>query len=143
MQTRRCTACGREFVPNPRVKNQTYCSDGACQKARKRLWQKDKLARDLEYRLNQSAAQKAWRDRNPGYWKDYRNKHPDSVKRNRENQRKRRALKRAQPVPVAKMDALRSESPLITGTYQLVPLAGHPVAKMDALTVEIRLVSTA
>ena len=93
MDTRRCKYCDREFVPCPRVKNQQYCSDRTCQRARKRLWQKEKLGRDKDYRLNQKAAQKVWRAKNSGYWKVYRDKHPQYVNANRENQRKRRDLK--------------------------------------------------
>jgi hypothetical protein len=143
VETLRCKSCDRDFFPCPKVKNQQYCSDPACQKARKRLWQREKLADDEDYRLNQKAAQKAWRDEHPGYWKDYRNKHPDYVTKNRENQRKLRARKRDQTLAVAKMDALPIQPPIIPGTYQLVFLSGldaHPVAKMDALTVEIRVV---
>ena len=140
MDTRRCKYCDREFVPCPRVKNQQYCSDRTCQRARKRLWQKEKLGRDKDYRLNQKAAQKVWRAKNSGYWKVYRDKHPQYVNANRENQRKRRDLK-LQGVQVAKMDALQMQPPIIPGRYQLVLLTEDLVAKMDAINVEITVLS--
>jgi hypothetical protein len=143
VDTRHCKSCGRDFVPCPRVKNQQYCSDRACQRARKRRWQKEKLAQEEAYRLNQKAARKAWRDKNPGYWKKWREDHLRYVEKNRDEQNKRRARKKAQRVPVAKMDASRSRNSVISGRYQLVPLSDHCVAKMDAINVEIRVLSSA
>jgi hypothetical protein len=49
----------KEVFPHPAVLNQQYCGSADCQKARKRKWQKEKLARDPDYRENQAAAQKA------------------------------------------------------------------------------------
>ncbi|PXF54723.1 MAG: hypothetical protein C4B58_15655, partial [Deltaproteobacteria bacterium] len=43
-----------------------------CQKARRRKWQKEKLATDEAYRANQADCQMAWRQRNPDYWRRYR-----------------------------------------------------------------------
>lgn len=126
-----------------RVKNQQYCSHVACQKARKREWAKRKRARDADYRLNQAAAQKAWRDSHPDYWKEYRRRHPEYVAANREKQRRRRGLKKAGRVAVAKMDASRREKLIVPGRYRLVPLAGDRVANMDAIHVEISFLSSA
>jgi len=44
-QKPRCVHCKRLFRPNPRLKEQRYCPQKACQRARKRLWQKHKMAR--------------------------------------------------------------------------------------------------
>jgi hypothetical protein len=144
VETRRCVSCGREFLPSPRVKSQQYCADRACQRARKRLWQKGKLAHDEDYRLNQNAAQKAWRDKNPGYWKNYRKTHSKYVTANRESQRLRRARKKGWQVCVAKIDAILEKPVVMPGTYQLVLVAreGVSVAKMDAITVEISVMSS-
>jgi len=45
----RCAHCGSTFDRNPRVKNQHFCNNKDCQRARKRLWQKQKLASDPDY----------------------------------------------------------------------------------------------
>ena len=42
--------CRRILNPDPRVKNQRYCGEKACQRARKRQWQKEKLAVDPDYK---------------------------------------------------------------------------------------------
>ena len=46
-------SCRRLFLPNPQVKNQQYCKKKACQRLRKNLWQKHKMASDADYQDNQ------------------------------------------------------------------------------------------
>ena len=64
-----CLCCKRRFIAHPAVRHQRYCSDPECQKARKRNWQKEKLASDSDYRANQAEAQRQWRSRNRDYWR--------------------------------------------------------------------------
>ena len=100
-----CACCGRIFIRSPRNKNQTYCSNPECQRKRKTLWQKNKMASDASYRLNHKTSQQEWIRNNSGYWKNYRKKNPDKAKRNRELQMIRNRRKR-NPSLIAKMDAL-------------------------------------
>lgn len=72
----RCACCGRLVPANPRVKDQKYCGEKACQRARKAEWQRRKLAKDEKYRADQKEAQKLWRENNPDYWRKYRHRHP-------------------------------------------------------------------
>lgn len=72
-----CVNCGLGFEPLPHVPKQGFCSRPACQKARKRAWQHDKLHADPDYRHNQRAAQRAWQERNRDYWREYRACHRD------------------------------------------------------------------
>lgn len=140
MEERRCSACGRLFRPWPQAKNQRYCSEDSCQKERKRRWQKKKRAEDPAYRANQLDANKRWREKNPDYWRDYRKRHSEYVRRNLELQRERNRRRRHGSGPIAKMDAWDSESPLMTGYFQLVPLGSGTVAKMDAINVKIEVI---
>ena len=140
VKKRRCSACGRLFEPSPRVRAQKYCSEDSCQKERKRGWQKKKRAEDPAYRANQLDAHKRWQANNPHYWQDYRRRHPDYVRRNRELQRERNKRKRQRSAPIAKMDALMDKSLIIPGDYQLVPLGAGTVAKMDAINVKIEII---
>lgn len=107
------------------------------------------------YRNDQKDAQKLWLEKNPGYWKDYREKNSQYAERNRQKQRERNRSSRAQtdrepssgPIAkmdasIAKMDAIGPESPTFSGIYKLVPLAGSEIAKMDALIVEITAISS-
>ena len=100
---KKCACCKRIFIPRPTVRNQQYCSDSECQKMRKRKWQKEKLAKDREYRDNQAAAQKEWCSRNKGYWKEYRKRNPGYAERNRILQRERNRRRRSKS-QIAKMD---------------------------------------
>ena len=130
-----CLHCGNEFIPHPAVANQRYCRSADCQKARKKKWQKEKLKNDPDYKENQTAAQKAWCERNRHYWREYRKRNPRYREQNRLQQRKRDRQRRM----IAKMDELPAKSLVSPGRYRLVPLYGK-VAKMDELIVEIGVV---
>lgn len=129
-----CAHCRKLFLPDPRVKNQHYCSQKACQRARKTVWQRQKMADDSEYQGNQKDAWKTWSQQHPDYWKAYRSRHPEYVEQNRLNQRvrdKKRCLGH-----LAKMDAFKPVSFVHPGTYFLIP---H-LAKMDASAQKIFII---
>jgi hypothetical protein len=131
-----CPHCGKRFLPHPAVLNQRYCGSADCQRARKKSWQKEKLKSDPDYRENQAAAQKGWRERNKGYWREYRKNNQTYSQRNRLRQRERNRQKRM----IAKMDELGAKNLIAPGRYRLVPLYGK-IAKMDELIVEIGVVA--
>jgi len=108
-----CSFCKREPLTNHRLLNQQYCSRPECQRARKRRWQKEKLAKDSAYRENQAAAQKGWCRRNKDYWKEYRRRNPAYAERNRQKQRERNRRRRS-GCEIAKMDALIVEIGVIS-----------------------------
>jgi len=72
-----CAHCGKTFLPRPQTPDQSYCSKPQCQKARRKLWLDEKRKSDFIFRDNQARAQKAWMERNPDYWRKYREKNPD------------------------------------------------------------------
>ena len=140
MTKRRCRHCRRLFIVSPRNPDQKYCSSHDCQKARRRKWQKKKMRQDPDYRLNQRDAQKRWRQKNPGYWKTYRDEHPEYTRQNREKQRSRNRLQRTMAAiskQIAKMDPIFAENYDISGYYGLIPVQDLPFAKMDAKFVKI------
>ena len=148
MTKRRCAACGCLFAPRRNVPHQRFCSARACQSARRRRWQREKLNNDADYRANQAAARRRWREGHPEYWRDYRQRHPDSTERNRERQRERNRRRRAagvggSPPVIAAMDEYSVEKPVFSGTYRMIPVAVPGIAKMDAYTVEIQVISAA
>lgn len=96
----------------------------ACQRARKRVWQRGKRATDSDYRANDQAAQWAWAQAHPQYWRAWRERHPESVARNREAQGARNARRREALGVIAKEDAWTSESGLPAGTYRVEPWRG-------------------
>lgn len=130
---RRCGNCKRRFKVRPQCPNQLYCSSHECQLTRRRLWQKERMQSDGDYRENQLRASADWRARNPDYWRSYREKHPDYVDRNREHQRKRTSNRRA----AANMDVWRLDSSLRSGTYILTAAPSLSHAKMNGWIVHL------
>ena len=126
-RTIQCVHCGRHFEPDPRVKNQRYCREKECQRARKRKWQHAKLLNDPDYKANQRDCQRQWHKRHPGYYKEYRQRHPESCERNRLMQRYRNSRRRSRQ-KIATMDAFRPAPVLHPALYYLLPV----IAKMDA-----------
>ena len=146
MSRKRCAACSGLFTARRNVRDQQYCSKPQCQRERRRLWQREKLKQDLDYRANQAAAQQRWRERNPDYWRKYRQTHPAYTARNRLKQRDRNRLRglgaTGPSAPaVAKMDAYQDKRPVGSGTYRLIPVTGSGIAKMDAYLVKIQVLS--
>ena len=136
MEQNRCAHCGFAMDLNPRLNKQLYCGRQEGQRARKRSWQKRKMAIDPDYKANQQSCNKAWQERNPDCWRNYRASHPGYAERNRLQQKARRS--RGQPRGVAKMDASAPDSFVRTGTYWLIPEEGD--AKIDALARKVALI---
>ncbi|MPW22403.1 hypothetical protein GCT13_37650 [Paraburkholderia sp. CNPSo 3157] len=134
-----CLACGNAFVPLLHVPRQRYCSSKACQRARRRDWQRNRLRIDSDYRDNQARAQAKWRAGHSSYWREYRVAHPAYHERDRSMQRSRNARRRLRPI--ARMDVMRLTGPLGSGFYVLTHAHDAGAAKMDAWTVHIAVLS--
>jgi hypothetical protein len=118
MVTKFCNNCCNIFIARPQSPGQEFCSDGPCQKERRKRWRQMKMDSDPDYRLNQSRAQRAWLDRNPDYWREYR---------------KNKEIKR-EPKPIG--DRISIEQPL-SGLYQIRFIPKKGLAKSDVWIVEI------
>lgn len=138
MSRRRCVGCGQWYVPDARVKNQRFCPKPECRLQRRREYQKRKIGEDAAYRANQADCQKRWREKNPGYWRQYRDSHPEYTQKNREKQKGRNG---GSGGPVAKMDSINHEKPIIAGIYELNVLSGDILAKMDSIKVKLEFIS--
>jgi len=132
-----CSNCGHFFPANPRIKNQKYCKRPKCQRARRAAWQRNKLATDPEYRVDQKLSWQKWAKSHPDYWNLYRKNHPEKTERNRMLQAIRNRNRKKQAPMIAKMDASKPLQFSPVGEFFLVPL----IAKMDALKVKIIPVS--
>ena len=145
-----CNYCRSPFRPHIKVPHQTYCSKPGCQQARRRRWQRQKRLNDDDYRENQYQAQETWLEKTPDYWKNYREKHPEYVERNKLLQKKRYvkskiALLNHEQLDqrIAKMDSLNETNNIIPGYYMLYPIDLGKIAKMDALIVRIDVITGA
>ena len=147
METRRCAACRKLFHPRPQSPEQKFCCATACQRERKRRWQKARRAGDPDYQDNDVQANRQWRSRHRDYWRAYRGKHPQSVIRNREKQRERDRARGSEPPRTPAAPRLANEDvsglrfPLETGTYRMIPATGGELANEDAWLVKISLLS--
>lgn len=120
MVTRYCAHCGGAFHPRPQAPKQAFCSAPACQRTRKRQWQKGKLRSDPDYLANQRAAQRAWSARNEGYWRNWRQARSAPAQVERARQVPGEAAQRAQDA-VAPQGAKMDVSVLLPGLYHLQP----------------------
>jgi hypothetical protein len=135
-----CVHCGKFFIP--RNRNQNYCTEADCQRARKAAWHRYKMKTDVDYRAQQQLSNEKWVNKTPGYWRRYRQQHPDKAERNRALQhiRNRRNRQSDQDPPfavIAKMDARKSYDFDLLGQFYLVPV----IAKMDVSKVNIYIIS--
>lgn len=141
-----CKHCGHEFSPYRSKSNQEYCSAVECRRARKRLWQKIKMADDVDYRTNQKSARKAWQERNPDYMREYRKRSPGYVENNRLKQRERNKLRKIsdENSPIAessslivKVDDSKAHPITSAGLFRLVPVNRVDIVKMDEQIVHL------
>jgi len=89
MSDRRCLCCQQVFQPAPYHPQQLVCSQPECQRQRQRDYHRRQVASDSLYRqVCRESAQK-WRKAHPGYWKQYRQNHPQQAERNRQRQQRR------------------------------------------------------
>ena len=136
--------CGELFTPCPQVPTQEYCSKKECRRARKREWNRKKLAADEDYRETRRDAQKNWREKNPDYCKQYRARQKDYVQKNRQQQRTRNRKRQHVDLcnRIAKTDESSVKKAVLTGGYRLIPVRGDMIAKTDESIVEIIAIST-
>jgi len=135
--------CGELFTPCPQVAHQEYCSKKECQRARKREWNRKKLAQDADYREARKDAQNRWLEKNPGYWKQYRARRKDYAQSNQKKQRERNRKRQLVNLcgRIAKTDESSAKKVVLTGRYRLVPIRGDTIAKTDESIVEIVAIS--
>lgn len=132
-----CQHCGSTCRRNPHIKNQKYCSNKECQQARRRTWKKGQYKKNKSYRRKSQTAQKLWRKNYPAdqYQSDYRNAHPEYVKRNRELQRGRnKKRRREQASMIVKTDALLLQ-PRGDGAYLLSKVKKNMIVNRNALSL--------
>lgn len=145
MEKIQCCHCGKFVLKSKKHKKHDYCSNPACQRARKAEWQRHKIRTDKDYELNQRSCNEKWKKENPGYWKEYRQRKPEKNKRNRDLQsirNRRQSIKKRgnlniNGIKIAKMDALNTTKLKLNGEFLLVPT----IAKMDALKVYLLEIS--
>jgi len=140
-----CHNCMEKIKANPRLKgNQQYCNKAECQRERKRLWQKEKMKNDKQYRDKQNIYIEQWRKKNP--WDQcmskYRKENPEYEKMNRQKQTKRNETRREREkaAKIVEMDSL-TLSLIKTNTYEMKSFQKDSTGKiveMDTLMVQLK-----
>lgn len=116
LKRKRCLGCQELYRPRPQVPNQKYCSKPECQRQRRNAGQRRRRARDKDHCANDRESRQCWREKRPGYWKEYRSKRPEYVARNREQQKERNKRRhKAKPVKKAGQTETSRTSVLIDG----------------------------
>jgi len=87
MKDRRCRYCQQVFQPDPYHPQQQVCTQPTCQSQRRSDYHRQKIASDPVYQQVCLESPRKWREANPGYWRKYRQDHPEQVERNRRQQR--------------------------------------------------------
>ncbi len=89
MGERRCLYCQQIFQPSKLQPRQAVCGEIDCQCRRRTEYHRKKLTADPEYREVCRDSPRKWRVRHPDYWRQYRQKNPAAVERNRQRQQAR------------------------------------------------------
>jgi len=89
MSERLCRYCNQKFETSRSHPEQVVCSAPVCQQRRRGESRRQKLVTDPEYRLVCRESARKWRADHPDYWQQYRAAKPESVERNRAQQRQR------------------------------------------------------
>jgi hypothetical protein len=89
MVERRCLYCQQVFQPSKLQPRQAVRSGTDCQCRRRAEYHRKKLTDDPAYREVCRDSPRKWRSRHPDYWKQYRQKNPAAVERNRQRQQAR------------------------------------------------------
>lgn len=86
MSPRNCRYCQQSFQPSKCHPAQLVCSGLECQRQRRADYRRGKLAHDPAYAEKCRESARKWRKLHPDYWPAYRQAHPISMTRNREQQ---------------------------------------------------------
>ena len=141
-----CQHCGRTCRCNPCVKDQKYCSEKECQRARTRAWKKKTYATNKTYRKKCLDSQKAWREKNPAYQKQYRKDHPEYVARCYESQNEHyKKWRETDQKAIDKNNVNRNtlfSNPRRDGVYELIPVdSRRNNVNRNTLVVRMRILS--
>jgi len=128
----RCRQCGK--LRRRRTREQSYCGESACQKARKNAWRRAKYSTDADYRANQRDSTNAWLAEQGGsaaYYRAYRHMRKET------GPAESTPAVRSEAPASANSDALFGESYLESGVYALTPIARKSDANSDTLLARI------
>ena len=137
MFQRPCRFCQCSFDLSRYHPEQTVCASVECQRRRRGEYHRRKVAADSVYRQVCNDSSQKWRSQNPGYWRRYRQTHPDGVERNRTLQQTRDQKRRVRHLANNNL-ALDLKS-CAAGVWLFGPAAGH-LANNNLATTQVFIV---
>ena len=138
-----CLHCGGTFRCKPHVKDQKYCSKKECRQASRRAWKKKNYATNKSYRQKCLNHQKTWRKRRPAheYQREYRESHPEYVKRNRHLQRERNKKRQKESGSMIVNRNTLSPQPNDGGTYALMQVKNGKIVNRNTFMIRLQVLS--
>ena len=137
MLQRPCRFCQCSFRPSRFHPEQTVCAASEGQRRRRREYHRHHVAADSVYRQVCNDSSQQWRAENPGYWKRYRQTHPDTTARNRTLQQTRDQKRRVRDLANNNL-ALDLKS-CAAGVWLFGPAASH-LANNTLATTQVFIV---
>jgi hypothetical protein len=137
MLQRFCRFCQSPFTFSRFHPEQTVCTAVECRLRRQREYHRRKAATDSVYRQVCNDSSQKWRAVHPGYWKTYRQTHPDTTARNRILQQARDQKRRVRDLANNSL-ALDLKS-CAAGVWLFGPSAGH-LANNNLATTQVFIV---
>jgi hypothetical protein len=151
MRTLVCRYCGREVPANRKLKHLTqyYCSEKACQAARKLSFERKKYKTNPSFRCkkHQSARDRKQKLANGGnpcfasqYQRSYRESHPDYVSGNRQKQRQRHGRKQdktREQTEIVNPDTFMTQIPDNDTVYAMIAVDYKKIVNPDTLMSQI------
>jgi len=136
-----CLHCGGTFACNPHVKDQRYCNDKDCRRASRRAWKHKSYATNKSYRQKCLDHQRTWRKRRPAhaYQREYRESHPEYVKRNRQLQGKRNKKRQKESWSAIVNRNTSSLQPSYGGTYALTQVKNGKIVNRNTYMVRLQV----
>ena len=138
MHQRSCRFCRCSFHASRFHPEQTVCAAAECQRRRRREYHRHKIAADSVYHQVCKDSSQKWRAENPGYWKRYRQAHPDQTEQNRVLQQGRDQKRRIRDL--ANNNSALDLKSCTAGVWLFGPAAAHlannPLATTQVFIVE-------
>jgi len=139
-----CRHCGNTLPLNPRLKKkQKYCSAIECQQARRSARKKVRYKNDAVYRKKHLESQKAWRQRRLWYQylRDYRENHPEYVKRNRDLQKGRNKKRQKEQATMIVNGTSLFTQPCDEETYAIFKVKNEKIVNGTSFIAQMQILS--
>ena len=139
-----CHHCGKTLPLNPCLKKkQKYCSASECQQARRSARKNERYKNDTVYRKKHLESQKVWRQRRLWYQylREYRENHPEYVKRNRDLQMERNKKRQKEQATMIVNGTSLFTQPCDDTTYAIFKVKNEKIVNRTSFIAQMQILS--